>query len=181
MSIRNRVMFVTLWLAVFGVVVAIGAEDDKVLIVRDGSVEIFINNSHFKRKEEGRQKWSKGADRVQVFEDTTLAACTTPVANPPSAEVAFNRVVLRIVDRDNNNQIVEIPAFNDGFLTKLNFEPPSEWQFVFKKYGHRLVFGTQRPNPNVKLQQVVVTDKTGTATTYPANPSTGTLCVVFRD
>jgi hypothetical protein len=183
MSIRNRVMLATLGLAVVGFVVTLGAQDDKIIIVRDGSVEVFVNNSHFRPKDdEGKQKWSKGADRVQVFEDTDLAACTTPVKDPLSNSVEFNKVVLKIADRDNKNAIVDIPAANEGFLKKLTLEPPSEWQFVFKKYGHRLVFGTTRPNPNVKLQQVVVTDKANNETTYPATPSTKTiLCVVFRD
>jgi hypothetical protein len=183
MSIRTRVLSVTLGLAIAGYVVTLrAASDDKIIIVRDGSVEVFVNNSHFREKEENKHKWSKGADSVQVFEDTTLAPCTTPVASPQSNQVPFNQVVLRIAERDNNNQTVqtlEITATNEGFFKKLNFVMPSEWQFVFKKYGHRLVFGNQERN--VKLQQVVITDQANNQTTYPASPSTGVLCVVFRN
>ena len=184
MSIQTRVLSVTIGLVVVGYVVTVrAAQEDKIIVVRDGSVEVFVNNSHFREKEENKHKWSKGADSVQVFEENTgLPACTTPVTNAQSNPVEFTQVVLRIAERDNNNQTVqtfEITATNEGFFEKLNFVMPSEWQFVFKKYGHRLMFGNQERN--VKLQQVVITDQANSKATYPASPSTGVLCVVFRN
>ena len=50
MSIRTRVLSVTLGLAVAGFVVTLDAIEDKVLIVRDGSVDIYLNNSHLERQ-----------------------------------------------------------------------------------------------------------------------------------
>ena len=74
MSIRNRVMLATLGLAVVGFVVTLGAQDDKVLIVRDGSVDLSVINSNLDRRkeEEKKHKWSKKADSVQVFEDASF-------------------------------------------------------------------------------------------------------------
>ena len=181
MSIRNRVMLGTLALAVAGFVGTLGAAEDKILIVRDGSVEVYsINSSFEERREDRRQKWSKKADRVQVFEDEGSAeACTTKLNDP----VKFDRVELKIMDLENNRP-VSIVGENDGFLLKkLKFLMPDEWRFVFRQYKHRLVFGSQAQNQErkVKFQQVVITDDAGAAMSYPAKPSTRYLCVRFTN
>ncbi len=182
MSIRNRVMLATLGLAVVGFVVRLGAAQDKILIVRDGSVEVYSINSSFEEKQaDGRQKWTKKADRVQVFEDDGSAeACTTKLNEP----VKFVKVELKIMDQDNNLPVL-IVGENDGFiLKKLKFHMPDQWRFVFRQYKHRLVFGSQAQNQErkVKLQQVAITTEQGaTPTNYPANASTRYLCVRFTD
>jgi hypothetical protein len=64
---------------------------------------------------------------------------------------------------------------------------PSNWRFGFRQYRYRLVFGgaqqQQQEERHVKLQQVIITasDEAGTQTAYPASPTTGSLCVIFRD
>lgn len=182
MSIRNRVMLVTLGLALVGLVVTMAAqEEDKILIVRDGSVEVYVNNSSFGRRQPDRKhKWSKGADSVQVFEDATAAeACTTKLNDP----VEFDRVVLKIEDL-GNKQTFDVVADNEGFPKKLKLLMSDEWRFVIKQYRHRLVYGSQEQNEErkVKLQRVVVTpDGGGADTSYPTNASTGFLCVKFRN
>ena len=184
MSIRTRVLSVTLALAVAGFVVTLDAIEDKVLIVRDGSVDIYLNNSHLSDREGDRHKWSKKADLVQVFEDpTTAQACTTKLTEP----VEFKQVTLKIMDL-TNNQPFDVVALNEGFLlSKLKLVMPSDWRFAFRLYRHRLVFGAgqqQQQERNVRLQQVVITakDEAATQTSYPANPSTTTsLCVMFKD
>ena len=183
MSFRTRVLSVTLGLAVAGFVVTLDAIEDKVLIVRDGSVDIYLNNSHLSDREGDRHKWSKKADLVQVFEDPTGAdACTTKLTEP----VEFKQVTLKIRDL-TNNQPVDVVALNEGFLfSKLKLVMPSDWRFAFRQYRHRLVFGAgqQQQERNVKLQQVVITasDEAATQTSYPATPSTATsLCVMFKD
>ena len=180
MSIRTRVLSVTLALAVAGFVVTLDAIDDKVLIVRDGSVEIYLNNSHLADREGDRHKWSKKADLVQVFQDPTAAeACTTKLTEP----VKFKQVTLKIRDLTNQGD-VDVIALNEGFLfKKLKLVMPSDWRFAFRQYRHRLVFGAgqQQQERDVKLQQVVITasDEAATQTSYPANPSTASLCVMF--
>ena len=182
MSIRTRVLSVTLGLAVAGFVVSLDAIDDKVLIVRDGSVDIYLNNSHLADKVGDRHKWSKKADLVQVFEDPTGAeACTTKLTEP----VRFRQVTLKIRDLTNQDA-VDVIALNEGFwFKKLKLVMPSEWRFQFRQYRHRLVFGAgqQQQERNVKLQQVIITapDEAATPTAYPANASTATLCVMFTD
>jgi hypothetical protein len=181
MSIRTRVLSVTLGLAVAGFVVTLDALDDKVLIVRDGSVDIYLNNSHLTDKEGDRHKWSKKADLVQVFEDPTAAdACTTKLTEP----MKFKQVTLKI--RDVTNQGPDVIALNEGFLfKKLKLVMPPDWRFAFRQYRHRLVFGAgqQQQERDVRLQQVVITasDEAGTQTSYPASPSTASLCVKFTD
>ena len=137
MSIRTRVLSVTLGLAVAGFVVTLDAIDDKVLIVRDGSVDIYLNNSHLGDKEDDRHKWSKKADTVQVFLDqTSAAACTTAVTTPVSTPMKFEQVTLKIRDL-SNNQPVEVTASNHGFWVfgKLHLRMPlqSQWRFAFKQ------------------------------------------------
>jgi hypothetical protein len=187
MSIRNRVMLATLGLAAVAFVVTLEAiDDDKVLIVRDGSVEIYTNNSSFHQRDNDRkQKWSKKANTVQIFEDATAAeACTTPLNN--HQPVPFRQVELKVMDLDNN-QPVNIVAANEGaILGKLKLRLPDEWRFVFRQYKHRLVYGSQTASQErkVKLQQVVITadNDAGTQTTLPSSPSTtGYLCVRFLD
>ena len=123
MSIRTRVLSVTLALAVAGFVVTLDAIDDKVLIVRDGSVDIYLNNSHLADREGDRHKWSKKADLVQVFQDPTGAeACTTKLTEP----VKFKQVTLKIRDLTNQGD-VDVIALNEGFLfKKLKLVMPSE-------------------------------------------------------
>ncbi len=59
--------------------------------------------------------------------------------------------------------------------------PQSQWRFAFKQYGHRLVYGNDSPERDLRLEQVEITTEEGTKTTYPATPSTsGVLCVLFR-
>ena len=84
MSIRNRVMLGTLGLAVVGFVVTLGAQDDKVIIVRDGSVDLNAINSRLKERDsEKKHKWSKKGDSVQVFEDAAAEeGCKTSKAAP---------------------------------------------------------------------------------------------------
>ena len=182
MSIRTRVLSVTLGLAVAGFVVTLDALDDKVLIVRDGSVDIYLNNSHLTDKEGDRHKWSKKADLVQVFEDPSPSdACTTKLTEP----MKFKQITLKIRDLTNPGA-VDVVALNEGFLfKKLKLVMPSEWRFAFRQYRHRLVFGAgqQQQERNVRLEQVVITasDEAGTQTSYPASPSTASLCVKFTD
>jgi hypothetical protein len=184
MSIRTRVLSTTLGLAVAGLIVTVQAGEDKILIVRDGSVDAYVNNSHLEEKREDKHKWSKKADRVQIFEDATSAgACTTPVTEPKSAPMEFRQVVLRIRDQDTKEEIA-ITAANEGFLfKKLKLRMPAQWQFVFKQYKYSLLYGNQNQERNLKLEQVVVTasDDAGTVTTYPAQASKTTLCVRFSD
>lgn len=185
MLIRTRVLSLTLGLAVAAYVATVRADDDKVVIVRDGSIDLYVNNSHLTDKIVDRHKWSKKADSVRIFEDATLAdACTTPVTGFPSQAPEFRQVVLKIRDLDNNAAL-EVTAVNEGFLfKKLKLIMPQDWRFLFKQYRHRMVFGNQNQERKLKLQQVAVTasDEAGTVTTYPASPSTATtLCVLFRD
>ena len=71
MSIRNRVMLGTLGLAVVGFVGTLGAAEDEILIVRDGSVEVSTLSTRTSRTKTRtrKHKWSKKADTVEVFED----------------------------------------------------------------------------------------------------------------
>ena len=180
MSIRTRVLSVTLGLAVAGFVVTLHAIDDKVLIVRDGSVEIYLNNSHLTDRIGDRHKWSKKADLVQVFQDPIGAeACATQLTE----RVRFEQVTLKIRDI-TNEQPVDVVDLNEGFLfSMLKLVMPSDWRFAFRQYRHRLVFGAQNQERNVKLQQVIITarDEARTQTTYPPAVSTGNLCVIFTD
>jgi hypothetical protein len=185
MLIRTRVLSVTIGLAVAVSLVTVSADDDKVVIVRDGSVDVYVNNSHLTDKIVDRHKWSKKADVVQIFEDASLTdACKTPVASFPTTPLEFRQVVLRIRDLDNSADL-EVTAVNEGFLfKKLKLVMPPDWRFAFQQYRHRMVFGNQNQERKLKLQQVVVTAKNeaSTVTTYPASPSTATtLCVIFRD
>jgi hypothetical protein len=185
MSIRTRVLSVTLGLAVAGFVVTLDAIDDKVLIVRDGSVDIYLNNSNLADRIGDRHKWSKKADLVQVFENASgTEPCTTQLTDP----VKFKQVTLKIMDVTNQTPL-DVTAINEGFLffKKLKLVMPSNWRFGFRQYRYRLVFGgaqqQQQEERNVKLQQVIITasDEAGTQTAYPASPTTGSLCVIFRD
>ena len=149
MSIRNRVMLATLGLAVVGFVVTLGAQDDKVIIVRDGSVEINAINSKLKERDsDRRQKWSKKADLVQVFRDPSAAqACTTALTQP----VKFRRVDLTIGNRGESKSVnIKIGVTNETsflFLKKLEFEMPGDWRFAFRQYKHALVEGNQSETP----------------------------------
>ncbi len=68
MSIRTRVMVGTLGLAVVGFVGTLGAAEDGIMIVRDGSVDLNVVNSKLEdRDSERKHKWSKKADTVEVF------------------------------------------------------------------------------------------------------------------
>jgi hypothetical protein len=179
MSMRNRVMLVTLGLALAGLVVTVAAQqdDEKVLIVRDGSVDVNVNNSHLKARDaERRHKWSKKGDTVQVFDNASAAeACTTSVVGP----MDFNQVDLKILNVDTG-QTFTIVADNDGFLAKLTFLMPEEWQFEYRRFRHRLVYGNVRPVPNLKIQEVTVTRSGGAPPPYVAG--TGRfLCVIFKD
>jgi hypothetical protein len=184
MSIRTRVLSVTLGLAVAGFVVTLDAIDDKVLVVRDGSVDVYVNNSNLDEKSEDRHKWSKKADTVQVFlDETTAAACTTPVKTPVSTPMRFEQVTLKIRDR-SSSQPVDVTASNHGFWVfgRMHLRMPlqSQWRFAFRQYGYRLVYGNE-PERDLKLEQVEVTTDEGVKTVYPDTPSTsGVLCVVFK-
>ena len=182
MSIRTRVMLGTLGLAVVGFVGTLGAAEDEIVVVRDGSVDLNVINSRLSdRDKEGKHKWSKKAETVEVFEDKTAAAvCSTSKVNP----VRFERVELKIKDL-TTPQDISIVAVNEGVFSKLKFEMPKEWRFVFRAFDYRLVDGAP-PNHqirNAKLEQVVITPEGGgKLTTYPEPASTETfLCVKFRD
>jgi hypothetical protein len=183
MSIRTRVMVGTLGLAVIGFVGTLGAAEDEIVVVRDGSVDLNVVNSRLSERDDDRKhKWSKKADTVEVFEDKTAAAvCSTSKVAP----VKFERVELKIKDL-STPQDISIVAANDGnILKKLKFLMPDEWRFVFRAFDYRLVFGAPPKHQirNVKLAQVVITPEGGgTLTTYPEPASTETfLCVKFRD
>jgi hypothetical protein len=185
MSIRTRVMVGTLGLAVIGFVGTLGAAEDEIVVVRDGSVDLNVINSRLSERDADRKhKWSKKADTVAVFEDKTAAAvCSTSKVNP----IRFERVVLKIKDL-TTPQDITIVAANEGAVLspkKLKFLMPEEWRFVFRAFDYRLVFGAP-PNHqirNVKLAQVEITPEAGgKLTTYPEPASTETfLCVKFRD
>jgi hypothetical protein len=179
-------MLGTLGLAVVGFVVTLGAQDDKILIVRDGSVDVFLNNSNLEERDDSTRthKWSKGADLVQVLEGpTAAAACTTlPALNQPTK---FTEVTMTLADRTNNNESLTIIAANSGpfFKRRLKLRMEREWRFLFRGYGHRLVYGNpkQPEERDVKLQQVAITlPGVATPTKYPSTPSRETfLCVKF--
>jgi hypothetical protein len=187
MSIRNRVMWATLGVAVAGFVVTLGAQDDKVLIVADGSVEVYINRSTFDAKKGNRHKWSKKADWIQVFEERPNASgaiTTEPCTSNLSPLVKFERAVLKIKDRTNNRDI-EIGADNDGVIgfrtLKLEMPRQSQWQFAFRQFRRKLVNGNQEPD--LKLEQVVINPGTPQTQTLPPQPSTSPaiVCVHFID
>ena len=183
MSIRTRVMVGTLGLAVIGFVGTLGAAEDEIVVVRDGSVDLNVINSRLsERDDDGKHKWSKKADTVEVFEDRTAAAvCSTSKVNP----VRFERVALKIKDLTTPQDITIVAANDGNVLKKLKFSMPDEWRFAFRAFDYRLVFGAP-PNHqvrNAKLAQVEITPEAGgKLTTYPDTPSTETfLCVKFRD
>ncbi len=180
MSIRTRVLSVTLGLAVAGFVVTLDAIDDKVLIVRDGSVDVFLYNSRLDEKDGDKHKWHSKAEVVQVFEGPTAAeACTTKLTEP----VKFSRVVLKIRDLTKEESF-DVNAFNEDFFKKLKLElpPKSQWQFAFRQYKHRLVYGDETPERVLKILQVDVTPPApGATATYTAKQSPGFLCVLFRN
>jgi len=171
-------MVVALGLALVGLVVTMAAqEDEKVLIVRDGSVDVNVNNSNLRRKDsDGKHTWSKKADTVQVFDDASAAdACTTSVVGA----MDFDQVELKILNVDAN-QSFTIVADNDGFLSKLKLTMPGEWQFEYRRFRHRLVFGNVRPVPTLKIQEVNAI-KGGAKTQYVAPATNRFLCVIFKD
>ena len=185
MSIRNRVMLGTLGLAVVGFVVTLGAQDDKILIVRDGSVDLSVINSTLDRRKEDdkKHKWSKKADYVQVFEDASLAdVCTTSKVNP----MKFDKVELKIKDLTDPKtpQDLTIVASNErpGF-DKLQLLMPDDWRFVFRAIDYRLVRGPRQQYQTriVTLEQVVITPEGGgPVTSHPPAPSAEVfLCVKF--
>ena len=184
MSIRTRVMVGTLGLAVIGFVGTLGAAEDEIVVVRDGSVDLNVVNSRLsERDEEKKHKWSKKADSVEVFEDESAAeVCSTSKVGPV---LRFERVELKIKDL-TTPQDVSIVAANEGkFAPKLKFLMPDEWRFVYRANDFRLVYGAppKYQTRNVKLEQVVITPEGGgTPTPYPATASVRTfLCVKFRD
>ena len=188
MSIRTRVMVGTLGLAVIGFVGTLGAAEDEILIVRDGSVEVYVNNSHFKAKQDGKQKWSKKGDTVEVLmytpseEQRKTQGFPDPcISGKGEAAVKFKSVALLIVGTvDGKNVDVPVNVVNEGFFGKLTFGVPEQWQFTFKKYKHLLTDGTEeRP---AKIQQVTVTPDTGPMKLYPEQRSSEVrFCVIFRD
>jgi hypothetical protein len=183
MSIRTRVMVGTLGLAVIGFVGILGAVEDEIVVVRDGSVDLNVINSRLSERDADRKhKWSKKADTVAVFEDNTAAAVCSTSKVPP---MRFERVELKIKDL-TTPQDISIVAANEGpVLKKLKFLMPDEWRFVLRAFDYRLVFGAPPKHQirNVKLAQVEITPEGGgTLTTYPTTASTETfLCVKFRD
>ena len=193
MSIRNRVVLVTLGFLAVGFVGTVIAGGDKIIIVRDGSVDLAVVNSSLDRRDKERKhKWSKKAEYVQVFEDTRLAdVCTTTKVNA----MKFDQVELKIKDRtDTGKPPVDLSIFaaNEGLLDRLKLRMPGDWRFEFRAFDYRLVHGTgqQFQTRAVKLEQVVITPKAGDRssqkgagpTSYPTTPSTETfLCVKFLD
>ena len=183
MSIRTRVMVGTLGLAVIGFVGALGAAEDGTVIVRDGSVDLNLVNSTLDEKENGKHKWSKKADRVEVFEDqAAVDVCTT--SKVPRTK--FDKVELIIKDRTNRDtpRDVNITAVNEGWWVfgKLKFVMPGEWRFAFRAIDFRLVEGASPQNqaPAVNMEQVIITLEGGQTKKYPeaATPETF-LCVKF--
>ena len=185
MSIRTRVMVGTLGLAVVGFVGTLGAAEDGMVIVRDGSVDLNVVNSTLDPVDKGLEhKWSKKADKVEVFEDRdAVDVCTT--SQGPA--VKFVQVELKIKDLTNRDKPrdVSIVVANEGWWVfgKLKFRMPGKWRFAFRAVDFRLVEGDspQDQARAVTLEQVVVTPQgEGKPKAYPerATPETF-LCVKF--
>jgi hypothetical protein len=186
MSIRNRVMLVTLGFAVVGFAVTLGAQDDKVIIVRDGSVDVNALNSRLHDRDgEKKHKWSKKAEWVQVFEDASAAdVCSTSKVGP----VKFGKVELKIKDLTDPSapkDVVIVAATDRRGFDKLKFAMTDDWHFVFRAIDFRLFYGAPPKHETriVTLEQVVITPEGAgpqTPTAHPATPSAGAfLCVKF--
>jgi hypothetical protein len=185
MSIRTRVMVGTLGLAVIGFVGTLGAAEDGIVIVRDGSVDLnVVNSSLDPLDKENEHKWSKKADTVEVFEDReAVDVCTT--SKVPAGK--FVRVDLKIKDLTNREKPrdVNIEVVNEGWWVfgKLKFRMPGKWRFAFRAIDFRLVEGDSPLDQAraVTLEQVVITREGGEKpTVYPERASPETfLCVKF--
>ena len=103
MSIRTRVMVGTLGLAVIGFVGTLGAAEDEIVIVRDGSVDLNVVNSKLSDRDVIRN--TSGARRPIRWKclrtEVRPTVCSTSKVSP----VRFERVELKIKDLTNRDHL----------------------------------------------------------------------------
>lgn len=142
--------------------------DDKVLVVRDGSVEIFVNDSKMHKKNGTKQKWSGDkADKVTVSSGPDSGNhCDTELL-PPSE---FDSVVFETTSGDT------FVARADS-NRKLDFEMGMDKEFKFRRYRYSLF--KDGAVLTARIGRVVI-HRTGQQP-KPFTPGSGqALCVEFK-
>jgi hypothetical protein len=140
--------------------------DDKILVVKDGSVELIHNNSKLGNLTGKKHKWEVKADTVEISNGPdSKSACDNIVA--PAA--AFTSVTFVTISG------LKIVAQADSADNKLTLELPDGYSFGWHHY-RRVLFSGAIPVTQ-GLSKITVQWKTGG---NPVDYNTGSLCATFQ-
>ena len=177
-----------------GVFAASSAYAQKVMIVRDGTVELTADGGLRDKSQHKRdkQKWDPKAEFVEVFSGTEAIACQTSLQPAAPFDIVRIQIVLNVQEptpATAGKLKFPIIADNSGiFFDSLYLGFPARTNYHFKRQqgdnAYRLtdtVAGTDFTD--FHIEDVELTYKDGIVLTFSRNETTAAryLCVKFYD
>ncbi|MGH9372583.1 MAG: hypothetical protein ACRD15_13725 [Vicinamibacterales bacterium] len=142
--------------AVLMAVAAGQATDDKILVVRDGSVLLTTDSlSKVDDKHDGKHKWNRKGRTVQIFGASAANACAAPQHTDP---VAFEYVRFEVEDT-SGGQSFDVTARNESpffllfFIKHLKLEVGAA-EFVGDAQSRQLRRGSQ--SDTLRLRRIIL-------------------------
>ena len=152
----------------------VAAQDEKVMVVTDGSVIVRLTNSELSAKENDKQKWSGKARSITVMQGSNLPpGCNGGTPQPFESLTIFVR-------EKTSGDAYEISAKNEGFLFK-KLKLSMFGDIAFRREGSNIVLQRDGGGGDFEIYQVSVRRHPVKASRVHIPSETDSFCIRFSN